>query len=261
MKIIQTKLGSSNGGYLTSYQADDYRCDGLSQKHPAVIICPGGGWFTLSEREGEPVAMEFLQRGFQPNVLHYSLEIEQALSDMDEAVDYLKNHSEMLDIDPEQMILLGFSAGGQLAALYGNRYLTGIKAVVLCYSLCDMKSVLNYVEGDEITRQNKNILKTVVTVVDETTDPIRYVNENTPPTFLWHTADDELLPVRNTMKYAIRLSEQNIPFELHIYEHGVHGISLGKPSTAAKASEINSHCAQWFEAMMHWFTERKIVHE
>lgn len=270
MRIEKIILDKAHNSDVTAYLTEDYHIDGEKSVAPAVIICPGGGWFSLSEREGEPVALAFVNQGFQAFVFHYGVEevnnkkaqiVTDAISDLDKAVQIIQERYQEFRVDRNRMVLLGFSAGGQLAALYGNQHFSGIKAVVLCYPLCDMESVIRYMKSKDIVEDDRKILEKAYSICGNDTSPIQFVNPNTPPTFIWHTANDTLLPVENTLHYAQKLAENGIPFELHVYEKGAHGLSLGKKHSACTKKETNSYCAQWFEALLAWMKERNITDE
>jgi dipeptidyl aminopeptidase/acylaminoacyl peptidase len=82
--------------------------------------------------------------------------------------------------------------------------------------------------------------------------PANYVSNKTPPTFLWHTADDESVYVSNSLRFATMLTKYKVPYELHIFESGVHGLSLADETTAAKDEQINPSCQVWFDLAASW---------
>jgi dipeptidyl aminopeptidase/acylaminoacyl peptidase len=82
--------------------------------------------------------------------------------------------------------------------------------------------------------------------------PVNYVSKNTPPTFMWHTANDGLVPVGNSINFASELSKKGVPYELHIFEDGVHGLSLCNKLTANEAAHINKNAEVWFGMVLTW---------
>ncbi len=288
MKIEKYNLNEKHHTKITAYLHESYRVYGKRERHPAVLICPGGGFFSLSEREGEPVAAAFLNQGFQAFVLHYQIGnpenkvtniLKDALADCARAVRLIKEQADELDIDPERILMLGFSAGAYLTAMYGSRWKEAwliekagataqqlkIGAAALCYPLCDYERMSCY-EEECPPETRELLLKANLCLcgeeipLEETRkkySPVNYVGKDTVPTFLWHTSEDEVIPAVNSLSYAITLSEQQVPYELHIFDGGVHGMSLALPHTAAKKEEIDGHCAAWFELLMKWLKERR----
>ncbi len=214
-------------------------------KRPAVVVVPGGGYGMVSKREGEPVAFEFLARGFQTFVLTYTVggvngvPYPEQLFEVAAAVDYVKKHAEELAVDPDEVFVIGFSAGGHLAGnlavehqnvseKLGRELDCKPTAVGLCYP------VISNVDGHQGSYDNllygyteeakAELLKTLA--LDEA------VSEHTPPAFIWTTAKDNAVPPSNSLRYALALNQRGIDYELHIYPRLHHGIS-----TASK--EVN----------------------
>lgn len=288
MRIEKYNLSGKYHADVTAYLHENYRVDGKNRWCPAVLICPGGGFFSLSEREGEPVAAAFLNKGFQAFVLHYKIGnpenkitniLNDALTDCARAVRLLKEHAEELGIDPERILMLGFSAGAYLTAMYGSRWKEAglaekagttaqqlkIRAAALCYPLCDYEGMSSY-EKECPPETRELLLRANLCLCGEENplqemrkkyNPLNYVGRDTVPTFLWHTSEDEMIPAVNSLSYAIKLLEHQVPYELHIFDGGVHGMSLALPHTAAKKEEIDGHCAAWFELLMKWLKERR----
>ncbi|MFT3985706.1 MAG: alpha/beta hydrolase [Lachnospiraceae bacterium] len=288
MRIRKYVLNEKYHTDITAYLQDNYRVDSKEMQYPAVLICPGGAFFSLSEREGAPVAAAFLNRGFQAFVLHYTIGncnhkitniLEDALTDCAMAVHTIKEHAKEFHIDSERILMLGFSAGAYLTAMYGNRWKEAwltekvgvqpkelkIRTAALCYPLCDYEMMSHY-ENQCSKETHELLLKANLCLCGEQFppmetrrkySPLRYVCEDTVPTFLWHTSDDHVVPAENSLSYARQLSKFQIPYELHIFEHGVHGMSLALPHTAAVEEEINDHCAAWFGLLMKWLEKRR----
>ena len=154
--------------YLTSYVYDDYRVDIAPDAKPAIMICPGGGWMTLSEREGEPVALEFAQRGYMAFVLHYSVSdrkvlpgdhslIEGALDEAQKAYDRVLGLAREGIIDRRKISVMGFSAGGQLAALFAARH-RELFSCILCYPLLDVADEYDFVNSPLCPQASRMIM-------------------------------------------------------------------------------------------------------
>lgn len=272
MQTTNDKL--SEKAYLTSYAGDDYRVDASPTAKPAVIICPGGGWMHLSEREGEPIAIEFALRGYAAYVLHYTVStdqkapgdyslIHQAMADMEAAYDILLDQAAQNRIDANRITVLGFSAGGQLAALFGAKH-PELYACVLCYPLLDIADEVAFVYSSKCPEENRTIMEQCFAVTGistqssdqwSTINPMAHITQEMPRTFIWHGATDDFVRVNGSLHYANQLLAYGIRTELHIYDNCGHGVSLGTRETAAVAKEINPYCTVWFAQLLRWMEE------
>ena len=234
------------------------------RKRPALIICPGGGYDWCSEREAEPVAFRFMGEGFACFVLRYSCvdkKFPTALLECAEAVRYVRSNAEKFDIDPDKIFVMGFSAGGHLAASMANLWNSKVLSETLgCESemLKVNGSVLCYpviVSDPELTHEG-----TISNLIRHKPDPElreyvsmeKRVGEQTPPTFIWHCADDGCVPVMNTILYTAALSKNKIPFESHIYPYGGHGLSLCNEATATGEWHIVPVAEKWAAECVRW---------
>lgn len=230
-----------------------------------VLILPGGGYEFTSEREAEPVAMQFLAKGYHAAVLDYSVapsKFPQALQDAFRALTIILENMNKWEIG--NIYLCGFSAGGHLAACVSNLYKTRtfshypgvdiknlrIKGTILAYPVITSgehahKASFNQLFGD-VSHEVSKLLSMELSI-----------NDDTPQTFLWHTFDDASVPVENSLLYAKALKEKNIPFEMHIYPSGVHGLSLANEDTATSDIEVNAHVASWMDLCLKWMKTLK----
>lgn len=259
------------------------------EKRPAIIICPGGAFLFTSDREAEPVAMYFLQKGYNAFVLRYTtanMGVEKVypdmLIDLANSVIQIKNNAEKWNIDSEKIVIIGFSAGGTLAAMYSVHWhrswlcdavsstsdILKPAASVLAYPVTDFELMYKIAEkkgdkklGDSSLTPKELFIKAFAALTGsdnlseelmKNLSPINYVDDNVPPTFIWHTANDEVVYVENSIMYAYELSKNNVPFELHIFENGVHGLSLANKTTANSPDQINSDVAVWTELASKW---------
>ena len=204
---------------------------------PAVLVLPGGGYQSCSDREAEPVALAYMAEGYNTFVLRYTVgggaDFPRPLQDAEAAMDSILAHAAEWHTDTERIAVIGFSAGGHLAAALGTMGRVRPAALVLCYPciLDSMAAVL----GRDIPSLEK------------------HVDAQTPPAFLFATSADELVPVQNTLAFAGALAEQGIPFETHIYRQGRHGLSLAKPLTCSGYSSMtDARAAGWFPLSMDW---------
>ncbi|MDO4945289.1 MAG: alpha/beta hydrolase [Ruminococcus sp.] len=233
------------------------------KNHKAMIICPGGGYDYCSEREAEPIAFRFLGYGICCFVLRYTCKRMFPTNALEcaAAVKYVRDNAERFDIDPNKIVVAGFSAGGHLAAAVSNLWNSEILTKPLNCSPEDIKvngTLLSYavLTSDEKYTHEGSILNQL----GEKQDPeLRKflamedrVSENTPPTFLWHCADDGCVRVENSLFYMSALSRSGIPFEAHIYEYGGHGLALCDETTATWEGHYQSVAANWAKAAVDW---------
>jgi acetyl esterase/lipase len=234
-----------------------YILDG-QRLRPAVVVCPGGGYGFVSQREAEAVALQFCAAGFHAFVLTYTvppLNYHQPLLELSQAVCEVRRNAAQWNLDPDRIAVCGFSAGGHLAASLGVHWhrlaqapQNQPNALVLSYPVITAGpfkhpgSFLNLL-GPEPTPE----------MVEEMSLE-KQVSSNTPPTFLWHTVTDEIVPVENSLMFAAALQEAKIPFEMHIFQKGCHGLSLATPETDNGRS-LNPHAAHWMELCIEWLKE------
>lgn len=224
-------------------------------KRPMVLICPGGGYSFLSEREAEPVALKYLQRGYQVGVVYYSIApyaYPQAFLDLAGAICHVRRHADEYHIDPHKIAVCGFSAGGHLAAslctMWHEDFLAqtmGVDAALLkpdmgllCYPVIS--------SGLYAHAGSFDVLAGSDTKLREFLSLENHVSENTPPTYLWHTAPDTTVPVMNSLLYAEKLSKYGVTFEMHVYPRCNHGMSIAEKETASDwEGQIDHYIASW----------------
>ena len=226
------------------------------RKRRAIVIVPGGGYEFVSEREAEPVALKFAGAGFAAFILRYSVykkKFPTALLELAAAVKYIRDNAEELDIDRDKVTVMGFSAGGHLAACLANMWNSSTITYALCCKAEDIKvncSVLCY---PVLTSGEKTHEGSILNLIGEEQDKeLREylsledrVGKHTPPTFLWHCADDGCVPIENTLYYMESLTRNKIPFEAHIYPFGGHGLSLANKNTATDPWHTVPECERW----------------
>ena len=261
VRIALKEFYNVRGGELDA-AVSDYPQNGTPNpdwKRPALLIVPGGTYNSITNRECDPVAGAFLGRGFQTFVLRYlcapdGVRYPEQLIEEAAAVDYIRKHAKEYSVNPEEVFVIGFSAGGHLAADLAVEYpsmkeISGSDldcrptAVGLSYPVISAKyghadsheNLLNGYSGEEReTLWGKLNL-------DERVDA------KTPPTFLWHTAEDTCVPPLNSLMYAAALSKRNILFEMHVYPYGWHGCSTCD-------YEINDH-AEFLRRNARWIDD------
>lgn len=234
---------------------------------PGMLIIPGGGYHFVSGREGEPIAMKYFTAGVIPFVLtSYSVaphgKFPAPLLDAMWAMDFIRKHAEEFRIDPHKLAVCGFSAGGHLAAslcVFHNRQdyaqLAGAEvanlrpdAAILGYPVITARRDVAHLGSFEnllVDEADDEEMRRFVSLEEQVPDDM-------PPCFLWHTGTDESVPVANSLLFAQALAKHKIHFEMHIFEDGVHGLSLAQRSTAKNDSQINPDAARWAELSVSW---------
>lgn len=237
------------------------------RKRPCILICPGGGYGHLAEREAEPVALKMNSYGLNACVLRYSLLPNGYPCPMYEAayaMRYIRQHASEWGIDPNKVVIAGFSAGGHVAASLGTLWNQDEFALfVRDYLKCEPKDIrpdgmlLGYsvlTSGEKAHRMS--FTRLLGDRYDELVEKVSLetrVNEGTPKTFMWHTFEDNSVPVENSLLFADALRKNNIPFELHIFPKGSHGIALAtKETDVLDGSKYQPECAVWTDMFKTW---------
>ncbi len=218
-----------------------------NKKRPAIIIAPGGGYLFVSSMEAYVVAISFFNAGYQVYVLTYTVStlgimpvlLTQPLKDMSRAVCEVRKRSKQDFTIENNVAVLGFSAGGHLCASIAVHFAyKGIKsikdegisnkpdAVVLCYPFITKKYTANNADISATFKQDEHCADIDMFALD------KQVKNDTPPTFLWHTVDDAVVDVNNSIDYMIACKNNNVPVEMHIYPKGWHGLSVANEQWA-----------------------------
>lgn len=230
---------------------------------PAMIICPGGSYASCSDKEADPPAFAFFNMGIQVFVLRYSVKEnagnKQPLVELAKSIKLVRENCQNWQIDPQKIVVTGFSAGGHLAASIGVHWddteiieRCGCKcandirpdAMVLCYPVITSGK---YAHRASVERINANCQMTEDYWSLET-----QVTEQTPPAFLWHTMNDASVPVENSILFAQQLHQYGVPCECHIFESGNHGMSIATKETGSASEHVNS----WVALCHQWLTMR-----
>ena len=204
------------------------------EMRPCILICPGGGYAGCSEREAEPIALKFLNWGFNAFVLRYSCAPHRyptQLREVAAAFEEIYSNANEWHCDLTKVGVIGFSAGGHLVAHYSNAYNNDAVREVFPESKKPNFAILAYpvISADE-TFAHKGSFVNLLGEYPVGDDVLKFsceklVSADTPPTFLWHTTTDQVVPVKNCLSYATALADNNVPFSVHIYPYGVHGLS------------------------------------
>lgn len=232
-----------------------------NNKRPCVIVCPGGGYAMCSQREAEPIAVNFLSEGYNTFTLWYSVKPNRFPTQIREVaavMELIYKNADNWNCDTSRIAIIGFSAGGHLAAHYSNAFDCPEVRQVFPESKKVNATILGYpvISADPSFRHTgsfENLLGHLPS--DEEIEKFscnKLVNDNTAPTFIWHTAEDGCVPVRNSLEYAKALSEHKIPFELRIYPYGAHGLSTADSDSNNELSENIKRDNEWLTAVKSW---------
>jgi acetyl esterase/lipase len=208
----------------------------------AIIICPGGGyWGLATAHEGFQVAQWLNELGIAGIVLKYRIPNDAImknknvgpLQDAQESIRIVRRKAKDWNINPDKIGIMGYSAGGHLASTASTHYNEKVYPIedntsakptfsVLIYPVISMKKGITH-EGSKqnLLGQNPDSV-----LVNHFSNELQ-VDKDTPPAFLVHSADDEAVPVQNSINYFLALKKNNIPVELHMYEKGGHGYGFG----------------------------------
>ena len=266
--------------------------------YPGIVICPGGAYLYTSEREAEPIALRFAALGYRTFVLHYNtyygkgpinmhnpppantlVRYPQPLKDLAKAVATVREQAKELLINPDQIAVAGFSAGGHLAANLGVLWHTPFmeelmnmpkeefrpNALILGYALLD-----NELSHELMSEAEREKFKDMFNLMNlalfgkkeidleqmRSFSPALHVSELTPPAFLWHTSEDDLVLSANSLQFAMNLVKHRIAYELHVFEKGGHGLALGDSTTALVNEHFNAAASQWVDLANRWLQQQ-----
>lgn len=249
---------NSENSYMTTYILDDIVDN--QRKRPMIVIFPGGGYESCVSREGEPIACEFNSIGYNAAVVNYAVNTQypKSLIDASDAIVYIREHADEWNVDSDKIFVCGFSAGGHLAASIGimadkekaikrEDKLNKPNGMILCYPVIS--------SGKFAHQGSFNAIGVISDELLEKTSLELQVDENTPPAFIWHTFEDNVVPMENSMLLAEAMRRYNIPFELHIYTEGVHGLSLASQITANNDKEIVPYVQSWIWLAKEWISK------
>lgn len=228
---------------------------------PIVIVCPGGGYSVLADHEKRPIAERFYRAGFQAAVLYYRTQWHNAprplgrgpLLDVQRGIRMVRAHAADWRVAPDRIAILGFSAGGHVISMAAVHHDAGVpdaadpiermscrpNAFVPCYAVTDggLLCTENLIgaNGTDAEKRFQNVNA--------------HVDPTTPPAFIWHTAEDRTVPVADhPIPLVQALQRAGVPYELHIFPEGPHGIGLAEAH--AGASQWPELCEVWLRRQL-----------
>ncbi len=245
---------------LTAYVLENSNEFSKDRVRRAVLVCPGGGYGYTSDREAEPIALKFLSEDVTVFVLRYSVapyRYPTQLVQVGRSLELIRQNAAEWNIDKDKVVVCGFSAGGHLTASIGtlwNKVLPQYgfdgddhkpNGLILAYPVISsgecghMGSFVNLL-GENRTQEQMDFLSLE-----------NQVSSDTPPSFIWHTYQDSCVPVLNSLLFASAMAKENIPFELHVYPKGGHGLSLAN-EIVCKPDDCIPKVQRWIDLAIEW---------
>jgi acetyl esterase/lipase len=225
----------------------------------AILVCPGGGYGFLAPHEGEPVARWLNTLGVTGIVLKYRIAPRYhhpaMMQDAARAIRTVRANAAEWHLDPKRIGILGFSAGGHLASTAATHFDAGAPdasdpvervssrpdVAILVYPVITMTDPFAHAGSRRNLLGDSPPQDLIALLSNE-----KQVTAQTPPTFLMHTADDDGVPMENSLLFAMACRKARVPVEVHIYEHGAHGVGLGGSDPVL--STWPATCAAWLKA-------------
>ncbi len=246
----------NENAYVELYLLDTvYDDNNQKDSLPILLVLPGGGYRYTSNREAQPIALAANSRNMHAAVLHYTnlendinIDMDQLTEEVRSTIDLISTYAKEKFVDMNKLSLIGFSAGGHLAATCNNRLNDLIYKVVLAYpavgfSQNSSSNVINLEHLDEVGRAGAKLFLQ---------DPMLEIDNNCKDTFIWMTYTDDVVSADGVLRYAQKLREFNVPLELHFFGHGGHGLSLAKENTAVFPEQVVPRISKWFDLMDSW---------
>lgn len=261
MKTIEFKPLTDTDGSVVGYlHSPITEMEVHREKFPSVVICPGGAYAMVSQRESDPVAFEYLSAGYNVFILTYSV-MDKAkdfvpLKELSQTLITIREHADEWHCDADKIAVCGFSAGGHLAASLATMWdneefkkhfdtkngLNKPNGAILGYPVISSGSFAHVESIENVSggKQGSNIYNFFSLE--------NHVDEKTCPTFIWHTADDNCVPVENSLLFMTALQKEHIPFECHIFPAGPHGSSV----CSEECYSPSDHNRQWVQLSKNW---------
>jgi len=255
---------SKNGDYynVSKPNLSIYLPKDQNKEKTSVIICPGGGYEAVcATREGHKIALEMNKKGVAAFVLKYRLPNDSTcankaiapLQDAQRAIQIVRDSAIAWGIDPDRIGIMGFSAGGHLAATAGTHFAksyienkegTSLRPdfMILVYPVISMQSGLTH-QGSRVSLLGENPKAELVDLFSNE----KQVTLETPPTFLTHAEDDDLVSVENSICFYKALLKKGVSADMHLFSKGNHGY-FQEPAASS-----------WMEYVFKWMSEKQLI--
>ena len=231
----------------------------------AFVVCPGGGYGGLAPHEGEPIAQWLNALGIHAFVLKYRLgpkyHYPAEMLDVQLAIRLARSQANQWNLDPNRIGIVGFSAGGHLASTASTHFDAGIvndpdpinrissrpDLAILVYPVISMTEPYGHTESRQnLLGDNPDLAMQLLLSND------RQVTAQTPPSFIIHGADDDVVPMEHALLFAMACRQHKVPVELHVFERGPHGFGLGGD---------NPVLGTWPGIAAEWLRQHEFVRE
>lgn len=247
------RLELTGGASLTVYLRTPSPAMPAAQVRPLVLVVPGGGYNHVSPREGDPVALQFAAAGYHAAVLEYSVgegaRNFQPLRQLSQAIGLVRANAAAWGVQPQKIAVCGFSAGGHLALSSGVLTLPGAEgenqprpnAILLGYPVVSAGPCAHRGSFEQLSGSQDLAAQQPFSLEDKITPA-------TPPVFVWHTMEDQTVPVENTLLLLAALRKAGVPCEAHLFQKGEHGTSISTPEVGADSA----HRHHWLALALEW---------
>lgn len=262
---------SNANGLLTVMIHEQYLEYCEDRRRPAMLVIPGGGYQFVSPREGESIACKYFSEGYNSFTLEYSVSpigYPVQLLEAVMAMVYIRENAKELFIDKDHVSAVGFSAGGHLCSMLGTiwaekeiRDILGDKvdlarpdAVILSYPVITLGELTHQGTSDVLTKKDQDLIKRLSTQ--------NRVDKDSSPAFIWTTVNDACVPMENSMMMASAYKKAGVPFELHVFENGIHGLSLATKEISRAGDDpyiVNEPVAKWVKLSLTWLKNRGFI--
>lgn len=255
MKTLTFPLGTNPKAKLTCYIQEGMMMPGMTL--PGAVLCPGGAYMMLSPREGEQMAMTFVGMGFHAFVVDYSIGLNcawpQPVVEASIAMKILREHAQEWHLNPDQIFISGYSAGGHVASGLGVMWndpevqrLAGVSgeenkpnAMLLCYPCVNIDMPV-FENGELVVKAIKN---------EEMVGP------HTPPAFIVHTYGDKMVSMEQSTRLVYAMSKKDRPVEFHLYTPGDHGSPMNTGSMVVPEGMTAPSINDWLPRFKQWLDE------
>ena len=252
-------------GYLNCFIREKSPHYSKYRSRPAMLVLPGGGYHMRSDRENEPIVIEFLANGYNAFSLEYSVGkflhptqlIEGAM-----AICYIRENADALGVNKDAIGAIGFSAGGHLAGMLGTMFNDEEVVSILGERAKNARPnavILSYPVASAFEHAEKGSIKRICgdsEVLRKKVDIPNRVNENSSPAFIWATVDDEVVDSENSLMLGVAYKKANVPFALHIFERGQHGLALANKDVNTPSSDVRA----WVKMCFSWLEQRGFIY-
>jgi len=259
----------------TKFNLDTYWIDPVADyetqvERPLAIICPGGAFKFQSDREAQPIAMQFNAAGMHALVLHYQLIDDEhsvyplALQEMATTLNWLKTQASH-HINFKKIMLVGFSAGSHVVADFNSIMLDPEQREKIFPAELEVEPAANIL-GYPVIDMTLGWPKEEDWAMKISPDIYywqaqEHLTKHGKPTFIWQTVTDKSVPVMNSIIYAQKMELLGIPYELHLFGSGSHGLSLATYVTQNPGNEdnLNLYDSKWWELCLNWLKLQQIL--